>query len=254
MTLVPPAAWVLDLDGVIWLADTPVAGSAAACGRLQAAGLPPVFVTNMSRLTVAEQEAKLARHGIDATGRVVTSALAVASLCSPGDRVLVVGGGGVVEALEARNVEIVTDGVIDTVVVGMEPAAFRYDLLKQASLAIRGGARFLATNTDPTFPTPEGLVPGSGAYVAALETASGCRATIAGKPHGPIAELIVGRLGPTGIVVGDRADTDGEFATALGYDFGLVLSGATTAAELPVEPEPAWVADDLASLVDLFEI
>jgi 4-nitrophenyl phosphatase len=243
---------VLDLDGVVWLGDTPIPGASAACGRLVAAGIEPVYVTNMSRLTVVEQEEKLARHGIDATGRVVTSALAVATLCSPGERVLVVGGRGVVEALEARDVELVDALPADTVVVGMEPAAFRYDLLKRATLALREGARFLATNTDPTYPTPEGLVPGSGAYVAALETASGRKATVAGKPNRAIADLVIDMVGPEGVVVGDRAETDGEFARALGYDFGLVLSGTTTESDLPVEPEPRWTADSLDDLVAAF--
>lgn len=254
MTDPTPAAWVLDLDGVIWLGDTPIEGSAEACARLHGAGVAPVFVTNMSRLTVSEQEAKLARHGIDATGRVVTSALAVASLCEPGERCLLVGGRGIREALAARDVEVVDDGPVDVVVVGMEPAAFEYELLKRAALAIRAGARFLATNTDPTYPTTEGLVPGSGAFVAALEVASGASSTVAGKPHPPIAALVVDMLGPSGVVVGDRADTDGEFASSLGYDFGLVLSGATDEQGAASEPLPRWVAPDLLSLVDRFGI
>lgn len=254
MTPATPAAWVLDLDGVIWLGSTPIPGSAAACERLVAAGRAPVFVTNMSRLTVADQEAKLARHGIEAEGRVVTSALAVASMCAAGERVLVVGGRGIVEALEQREVEVVADGPVDAVVVGMEPAAFDYDLLKRAALAVRAGARLLAANTDPTYPTTEGLVPGSGALVAAVEVASGRSASVAGKPNQAVCDLVVELVGPRGIVVGDRADTDGEFAVSLGYDFGLVLSGATTADELPVEPAPAWIAPDLGTLVARFDI
>jgi ribonucleotide monophosphatase NagD (HAD superfamily) len=206
----------------------------------------------MSRLTVAEQEAKLARHGISARGRVITSALAVARLCEPGERVLVVGGPGVFEALDERGVELVDAGPADAVVVGMDPAAFEYELLKRASLAVRAGARLLATNTDPTYPTPEGLVPGSGAYVAAIETASEVKATVAGKPHQPAADLIIDRIGPSGIVVGDRADTDGAFAEALGYDFGLVFSGVTSPSDLPVSPSPRFTAPDLDTLVASF--
>lgn len=202
----------------------------------------------MSRHTVASQEAKLARHGIDATGRVVTSALAAASLCSAGERAVVVGGPGVVEALEARQVEVVPDGPADVVVVGMDPS-FGYADVKRASLAVRAGARLVATNGDPTFPTPEGLLPGAGAVVAAVETAAGVRAEVAGKPAGAVVRLLRDRLGPSGIVVGDRADTDGELAVALGYDFGLVFTGATSADDLPVVPAPARVADDLFTMV-----
>lgn len=205
----------------------------------------------MSRLTVADQEAKLARHGIDATGCVVTSAMAAATMVEPGERALVIGGPGVVEALEQRAVDVVAaDAACDVVVVGMDPG-FDYDDMKAATLAIRGGARFVATNHDPTFPTPEGLVPGAGAIVAAIEVATGTEATVCGKPHRPMVDLVHDLVGADGIVVGDRADTDGAFAVALGFGFALVLSGATSRADLPVDPAPVHTADDLASLVEM---
>jgi HAD superfamily hydrolase (TIGR01450 family) len=210
-----------------------------------------LYVTNMSRLTVAEQEAKLARHGIDAAGRVVTSAMAAATMVEPGERALVIGGPGVVEALGDRGVEIVPAGArCDVVVVGMDPG-FDYEDMKAATLAIRGGARFVATNHDPTFPTPEGLVPGAGAIVAAIEVATGTDATVCGKPHPPMVDLVHDLVGAEGIVVGDRADTDGAFAVALGFGFALVFSGATSEADLPVDPTPVHTAADLASLVDV---
>lgn len=213
--------------------------------------MPVLYVTNMSRLTVAEQEAKLARHGIDATGRVVTSALAAATRVAAGERALVIGGPGVIEALEMRDVDIVPPGApCDVVVVGMDPG-FDYADMKAATLAIREGARFVATNHDPTFPTPEGLVPGAGAIVAAIEVATATPATICGKPHRAMVDLVHDRVGSAGVVVGDRADTDGAFAGALGFSFALVFSGATSPADLPVEPAPAHTAQDLASLVSV---
>lgn len=213
----------------------------------------------MSRLTVAEQEAKLARHGIDATGAVITSATAVGRLIRSGERVLVVGGPGVYEAVSAAGSEAVSAaavnaadaGAIDAVVVGMDPS-FDYGQLTRAAAAVRAGARLLATNTDATYPTPEGLLPGAGAVLAAVETASGVRAEVAGKPAAPVVELIRERLGPDGIVAGDRADTDGLLAMRLGYRFGLVLSGVTAPSDLPVEPAPDRVAADLATLVDSY--
>lgn len=208
----------------------------------------------MSRLTVGEQEAKLARHGIDAVGRVVTSAMAAASMVGPSERAFVVGGAGVIEALEARDVEIVGDsGICDVVVVGMDPG-FDYDEMKAATLAIRNGARFVATNHDPTFPTPEGLVPGAGAIVASIEVATGVSAHVCGKPHAAMVDLVHHLVGVDGVVVGDRADTDGAFAEALGFAFALVFSGATSPADLPVEPTPRHTADDLSSLVDAMGI
>jgi HAD superfamily hydrolase (TIGR01450 family) len=232
---------------------------ADAVARLRQAGARPLFVTNMSRLTVAEQEAKLARHGIDATGAVITSATAVGRLIRSGERVLVVGGPGVYEAVSAAGAEAVSAaavsaanaGAIDAVVVGMDPS-FDYGQLTRAAAAVRGGARLLATNTDATYPTPGGLLPGAGAVLAAVETASGVRAEVAGKPAAPVVELIRERLGLDGIVAGDRADTDGLLAMRLGYRFGLVLSGVTAPSDLPVEPAPDRVAADLATLVDSY--
>ena len=89
----------------------------------------------------------------------------------------------------------------------------------------------------------------NGALIASVAVASGVEPTIAGKPHPPIVELVRRRFGDRGLVIGDRPDTDGAFAAALGWDFALVLSGVTTAGDLPVAPAPAFVADDLAALV-----
>jgi 4-nitrophenyl phosphatase len=240
--------WVLDLDGVIWLGNQPIPGAAEAVKRLQDHGSPVLFVTNMSRLTEAEQEAKLAGHGIDARGSVVTSAMAAGRLVQPGERVLVIGGPGIDEAVEKRGGSVVQTHPADAVIVGIDPG-FDYDELSRAMTAVRGGARLIGTNHDPTYPTAEGLRPGGGAIVAAIAAASETEAVFAGKPNAAAADQVRERMGASGLMVGDRPDSDGLFATALGYDFGLVLSGVTRADDLPVEPTPAVVADDLASLV-----
>jgi 4-nitrophenyl phosphatase len=240
-------AWALDLDGVVWLGEQPIPGAAEAVGRLQAAGESVVFVTNNSSEPVGEVEAKLARHGIDGAGAVLTSAMAAAERIDPGEVALVCAGPGVDEALADRGVRTVREGMADVVVVGFH-RDFDYDRMLAASTAVRAGARLLATNDDATYPTPEGLIPGGGAILASVSTASGAVAEVAGKPHEPMADLLRRRVGDDGIMVGDRPDTDGRFAVTLGYRFGLVLSGVTTA--LPVEPEPDVVAADLAELVD----
>lgn len=250
----PPTAVALDLDGVIWRGAEPIAGAAEAVGRLRAAGVPLAFVTNNAGPTVAEQEAKLAHFDIDATGAVVSSPQAAAGLLAAGERVLVAGGPGVVEAVRAAGATPLTyaeaDGqAVDAVVVGIH-RDFDYDRMRIASTAIRDGARFIATNDDATFPAAGGEVPGNGAIVAAIATAAGRAPTIAGKPHPPIVDLLLRRLGAEGIVVGDRPDTDGRYARALGWRFGLVLSGVTAATDLPVTPVPDLVAVDLAALVD----
>jgi 4-nitrophenyl phosphatase len=241
-------AWVLDLDGVVWLADQPVPGAAAAVGRLRAAGERVLFVTNNSFARVADQEAKLARFGIPARGDVVTSAMAAATLVEPGERVLVCGGPGIVEAMADRGARPVRDGEAEVVAVGFH-RDFDYERLRLAAQAVRAGARLVATNDDATYPTPDGPIPGGGAIVAAVAYATGVAPMVAGKPHPPMAALVRALVGDEGTVVGDRPETDGAFSTTLGYRFALVFTGVTGAEDLPVKPEPDVVAASLDALV-----
>jgi ribonucleotide monophosphatase NagD (HAD superfamily) len=180
---------------------------------------------------------------------MATSAQAAASLLEPGTRTACVGGPGVMEALAGRGVEVVTSkDHPDAVVVGRS-LTLDFDELAAAASAVRGGARFIATNTDATFPTPAGLEPGAGALVAYLEVGSGRQAEAAGKPEQPIADLVRARFGQPDMVVGDRPESDGRFATRIGASFALVLTGVTSRKDLPVSPTPAIVADDLAGVV-----
>ncbi|HLI23990.1 MAG TPA: HAD-IIA family hydrolase [Acidimicrobiales bacterium] len=242
--------WLIDLDGVVWLAGTAIPGAAAAVERLGDAGEKVVFLTNNSGPTVAQYRDLLAGAGLPAAGaELVTSAQAAASMLEPGTRAAVVGGEGILEALGDRGVEVVAaaDGP-EAVVVGRSET-LDYGELAAASTAIRAGARFVATNTDATFPTGNGVLPGAGAVIAFLATASGRRPEVAGKPHQPAADLLRARYGGVDVVVGDRPDTDGAFARRVGARFMLVLSGVTSAHDLPVDPAPDEVADDLATLV-----
>lgn len=241
-------AYALDLDGVIWLGDDPIPGAADAVARLREAGDQVVFCTNNSSVPVGEVEAKLERHGIPANGAVLTSAMAAVTLVEPGERVLVCAGPGVVEALETRGAIPVRDGDADAVMVGFH-RDFDYERLRIASTAVRRGARLLATNDDTSYPTPDGLIPGGGAILAAVVTGSGVPAVVAGKPNAPMAALVRDRLGNEGTMVGDRADTDGRFARVLGYRFALVLTGVSSGHE-GMDPAPDLVAPDLATLVD----
>ncbi len=242
--------WVLDLDGVVWLAGRPIPGSADAIARLREAGEHVAFVTNNSTPTVGTYLERLEGAGISVQPEeIVTSSQAAASMLAPGSRVAFVGGDGVREALEARPVEIVpAESNPETVVVGRS-LTLDFGVLAHAASAIRAGARFVATNTDATFPTPDGLEPGAGALVAYLEVGSGKKAEAAGKPEQAMAALVRARHGRPGVVVGDRPDTDGLFATRLEADFALVLTGVTKASDLPVQPAPSTVGDDLAALV-----
>ena len=241
-------AWILDLDGVIWLATQPIPGAADAVARLRAGDEQVLFVTNNSSAPIGEQEAKLASHGIPAEGHVVSSAMAAASLLAPGSSALVCGGPGVTEALERRGVRAVTAGDADAVVVGWH-RDFDYERLTAAFQAVHRGAQLVGTNDDPTYPTPEGPIPGGGSLLAAVATAAGVEPVVAGKPHPAMAELVRELAGDSGTVVGDRPSTDGLFARRLGYRFALVLSGVTSAEDLPVDPEPDVVSPSLASLI-----
>lgn len=242
---------MIDLDGVVRLGTEPVPGAARAVARLRDAAEEIAFVTNNSSQTRAEVAAELDDLGIpDAAPLVVTSAMAVATLVEPGERVLLCGGAGIAEALAEAGAEVVTDGRADAVVVGFH-RDFDYQRMTVAARAVRSGARLLASNDDAAYPTPDGLAPGAGAILAGIARAAGDPpVVVAGKGHPPMLELVRHRLGPRGVVVGDRPDTDGRFARDLGYRFALVLSGVTASGDLPVEPAPDLIADDLAAVVD----
>lgn len=239
-----------DLDGVVWLARHPLPGAPEAIASIRAAGHRVVFVTNNSAERVAEQEASLQRIGIPAVGDVVTSAVAAAALVAPGERVLVVGGPGVVEALQVRGATVVEDGAADVVMVGFD-RGFDYDRLTRAATAVIHGARLIGTNDDPTYPTADGPIPGGGSILAAVVAASGRAPTVAGKPHPPMAAAVRAALGVddlTGaVMVGDRPSTDGAFARLLGCRFVLVQSAVTESPDLG-GPTPDDVYPDLAAV------
>ena len=252
-------AWVLDLDGVVWLGDQPIPGAAEAVAALGERGERVLFLTNNSSMTVGEYMAKLERHRIPAKPHdIVTSAQAAAQVVGPADRVLVLGGPGIVEALEQRGVVDITvagsgaraEARYDAVVMGWH-RAFDFSMLEEVTAAVFAGAALIGTNSDATYPTPHGLIPGSGAILAAVAYATGVTPVVAGKPNRPIADLVLERLGRApAVVVGDRADSDGAVARAMGCRFALVLTGVTKDPST-ADPTPDLVAADLAELVRL---
>jgi 4-nitrophenyl phosphatase len=211
-----------------------------------------LFVSNNSSARVGDYLAKLEGVGVPTeSDDLVTSAQAAATLLEPGQTALVCAGAGVEEALEARGIHTVRSGTADAVVVGWH-RDFDYEGLTRAAQAVMNGARLVGTNDDATYPTPEGPIPGGGAILAAVATAAGVEPTVAGKPHAPMVELVRRRLGSDlngSTVVGDRPSTDGLLAVALDVRFALVLSGVTKEGDLPVDPQPAEIVPDLASLV-----
>jgi 4-nitrophenyl phosphatase len=223
-----------DLDGVVWLAHRPVPGSVEAVDALREAGWRVVFVTNNSFSPVSVVEESLAAIGIPATGDVVSSALAGATLVESGERVLVCGGPGIREAVTARGATIVSHDeadrdpdFVDVVIVGFH-RDFDYEAMRRASTAVRRGARLVGTNDDATYPTSEGPIPGGGSILAAVSTAAGVAPIVAGKPYAPMAVAVrdlVGVVSSSAVMVGDRPSTDGRFARTLGCRYALVRSG-----------------------------
>ncbi len=244
--------WILDLDGVVWLSEQAIKGSAEAIAHLRGDGHRVLFLTNNAGPRVVDLVDKLTAMGVEAQpGDLVTSAQAAAGLLAPGSTALVCAGPGVSEALQARGVNRIRDGDADAVVVGFHDD-FDYERLKAAFLAVDHGARLVGTNDDVTYPTPDGLVPGGGAILAAVAAATGLSPEVAGKPYAPMAAAVVERLGrrPKGILVGDRPSTDGLMARRLGLEFGLVLTGVTSAAgALALDPPADAVTDNLADMV-----
>ncbi|HYA68219.1 MAG TPA: HAD-IIA family hydrolase [Acidimicrobiales bacterium] len=242
--------WLVDLDGVVWLADRPIAGAADAVARLRDGGARVVFATNNSAPTIDELLERLSQAGIGAVaGDIVTAAQAAASMLDPGSSAVVCADGGMLEALAERGVTVIAQGPADAVVVGWT-RRFDFEMLATAATAVRMGARFIGTNEDPTHPTPERLLPGSGAFIAAVATAAQSTPEIAGKPHGPLVALLRKRAPDARLVVGDRPATDGLLARRLEVPFALVWSGVTSADHGALEVDPDEEGRDLAAIVD----
>lgn len=247
--------WIVDLDGVVWLSGQPIGEVGGAIAALRQRGIRVVFATNNSAPTTGELLARLDRIGIAASADdLVSSAGAVASLVAPGQSVKVLAEPGVAEALHARGVAMVDDGTVDAAVVGWS-RSFDFDRLAATATAARTSGRLIATNEDPTHPTPAGLVPGAGALLAAVATASGVTPEIAGKPHGPMASLMKDKFGfddgaTSVVMIGDQPRTDGRLAQRLRIPFGLVDSGVTPAGTDVTEVPVSLRYPDLASLVE----
>lgn len=227
---------VLDLDGVVWLAGHEIPGASEAVSLLRASGRRILFVTNNSSPTLGQMTERLGRIGIEAPeDDIITAAVAAASVLPVGSTAHVIGDRGVHEAVERAGVVASMDSP-DAVVVGWE-RSFTFDGIARAATNIRNGARFVATNDDPTHPTADGLLPGTGALVAAIATASETTPLIAGKPGQPTIDLIRRRADDIEICIGDRPSTDGALAAALGVPFGLVRSEATPSADVRIDHE-----------------
>ena len=255
---VRPKVVLCDLDGVVWLAHQPIPGSVGAIASLREAGIRVVFVTNNSFSTYDEQVAALISIGVPAEGDIVTSAMSAATAIKSGWRVLLCGSRGLIEEIGRVTDDVVVAynepmaaGDFDAVVVGFH-REFNYQVLTDALTAVRGGAVLIGSNDDPTYPTPNGPIPGGGSILAAIEKASGVTPTVTGKPYEPMALLVRDMCGDVlpeeMVMIGDRSDTDGGFARTMGARFAMVLSGVMPTAD---GSEADIVAPDLAGVVEI---
>ena len=250
-------AFLFDLDGVLYRGSSPVPHASVSLARLRALGKGVAFVTNNSGRPPSRVAERLRAVGVEASlEEVETSALATASILAGRgvERVFVVGEGGLVGALAAAGVEVVPGepDAVDAVVVGWDRTA-DYAKLRTASVLVQHGAALIATNPDPSFPAADGTAwPGAGALLAAIETTTGVRGEVIGKPFAPMLQAALERAGGgRPLLIGDRLDTDVAGAAGLGWDSMLVLTGISTRKDLPSSPvRPTYVADDLRGLFE----
>jgi HAD superfamily hydrolase (TIGR01450 family) len=250
---------LLDLDGVVYVGQAAVPGVPAALAEARQRGMRLAFVTNNAARPPEVVAAHLTELGIPAAAaEVITSAQAaahyLAERLAPGARVLVVGTVGLTEALAERGLVPVDrdDDAVAAVVQGFSPD-LDWSQLAQGSLAINRGMPWVATNVDPTVPSPLGRLPGNGSLVAALRYATGAEPVVTGKPDPTMHRESLERSGAQSpIVVGDRLDTDIEGANAVGCASLLVFSGVTTVSDVLAAPprlRPNYLAADVSGLL-----
>jgi 4-nitrophenyl phosphatase len=254
---------IIDMDGVLYRGNTLLPDTPAFWAWLTGHGMGYQLLTNNSTRTPEQYVAKLAGMGIQVPAeRILTSAQATAlylrRLAPEGARVYIIGGAGLTEAVlgstgAAGRPLFVLDKVHpDYVVVGMD-SGLTYEKLKIACLAIRAGARFIGSNPDRTFPSEDGIIPGCGAILAALQACTDVTPTVIGKPEPAIFELAMARLGAqpqTTAVLGDRLDTDVLGGHNAGLATILVLTGVATREEVAASPvQPDWLVENLGELI-----
>jgi len=251
-------AFLLDLDGVVYRGNTPLPGAMEFVAELQARHVPFLFITNNSTRTPAQYVDKLSRMGLCVDeDRILTSALAtagyLADMAPRGTPIYVIGEAGLRQALREQGFVLTENHALARYVVVGHDTSLTWRKLAEATLAIRRGVPFIATNPDRTLPTEEGEVPGTGAILAALEAASGVSPLVIGKPETAIFQQALTRLGvrPEHVaVIGDRLETDILGGRRAGLRTIGLLSGVTTAeAFARANPAPDWVFEDLAALL-----
>jgi NagD protein len=249
-------SWLMDMDGVLVREETAIPGADRFLARLRERGLPFLVLTNNSIYTRRDLAARLRGSGLDVPEHSIwTSALATATFLDqqrPGGSAFVIGESGLTTALHDAGYTM-TEREPDYVVLG-ETRTYSFERIAQAIRLVVGGARFIATNPDPTGPTPDGPLPATGSVAALISRATGVEPYFVGKPNPLMMRSALNALdahSETSAMVGDRMDTDVVSGLEAGMHTVLVLTGSTSREQAERFPyRPSRIADSIADLVD----
>jgi 4-nitrophenyl phosphatase len=250
---------LIDMDGVLWRGDKPMHALADFFDMLRRRQIGFVLTTNNASRAADHYVERLAGYGIKISpDQILTSAQATACYLAerskPGTPIYFIGEAGLGQALAAEGFRLVPLGADEQpryVVAGWD-RHLTFEKLAQATLYIRAGASFIATNPDRTWPSERGLLPGAGAILAALEAATDVAPTVIGKPSPLMLQIAMERVGAqatTTAMLGDRLETDILGGHNAGVTTILVLSGVATRDELETSSiQPDLVFEDIAAL------
>ena len=249
-------SWLMDMDGVLVHEQVAIPGAERFLARLRERGLPFLVLTNNSIYTRRDLSARLRGIGLDVPEEAIwTSALATARFLEdqrPGGSAFVIGEAGLTTALHAAGYTL-TERDPDYVVLG-ETRTYSFERITQAIRLVAEGARFIATNPDPTGPTPDGPVPATGSVAALISRATGVEPYFIGKPNPLMMRSALNAIdahSESAAMVGDRMDTDVVSGLEAGMHTVLVLTGITQRAEAERFPyRPSRIVDSIADLID----
>jgi NagD protein len=249
-------SWLMDMDGVLVHEDAAIPGADRFLARLRELQLPFLVLTNNSIYTRRDLSARLRAGGLHVPEDAIwTSALATARFLEdqrPGGSAFVIGEAGLTTALHSAGYTL-TEREPDYVVLG-ETRTYSFERITQAIRLIADGARFIATNPDPTGPTPDGPLPATGSVAALISRATGVDPYFVGKPNPLMMRSALNAIdahSETAAMVGDRMDTDVVSGLEAGMHTVLVLTGSTQRAEAERFPyRPSRIVDSIADLID----
>lgn len=255
----PVDCWLTDMDGVLVHEQQPIPGAGEFIEALRTSGRRFLVLTNNSIYTPRDLRARLARSGIDLPEESIwTSALATAQFLDtqrPGGTAYTIGEAGLTTALHDVGY-VLTDRDPDYVVLG-ETRTYSFEAITRAIRLIEAGARFIATNPDPSGPSAEGSLPATGSVAALISRATGVEPYFVGKPNPLMMRSALNRLdahSESTVMVGDRMDTDIVSGLEAGLRTVLVLTGSTRAEQVERFPyRPTRVVDSVADLVPLVD-